>query len=183
MLQNDSIDHLIAYMKDHQKALGLTVREYADLAHVTIDTINNIYYKKVDSVKIDVAARLVHAVNGSLDEVFGIGAAAAGQSCVPAQAAQPAAPSADTALMVDALRSSCDQRVAVLERTYQKQQEELEKAHKEHLRDVRFARNLWAVLAIALLSLIIIWFIWDITHPRVGLIQYDQLSGLRGLLG
>lgn len=33
----------------------------------------------------------------------------------------------------------------------------------------------WRTIALALILLVIIWFSWDITHPNMGLIQYDTV--------
>ena len=126
MLQNDSIDHLIEYMKAHQKALGLTVRQYADLAKVTENTINNIYYKKVDTVKMDIAARLVHAVGGSLDEVFGLGASsdasANAQNITSIQIQQPAAqPAPAPDKYLDSLKEAHQRELTALQTAYERE--------------------------------------------------------------
>lgn len=195
MLQNDSIDHLIDYMKSRQKAAGLTVRQYAELANVTENTINNIYYKKVDSVKIDIAARLVHAIGGSLDEVFGLGASAessSNQNITSIQIQNPAspAPSYNADKFMDELRLSHQRDMEALQKSHDHEMATLLSAHasetkarEEHLKDVRVSRNMWCVIACALMALICVWLVWDLTHPQAGLIRYSQSLGFIGRLG
>ena len=189
MLQNDSIDCLIEYMKSHQKAAGLTVRQYAELANVTENTINNIYYKKVDSVKIDIAARLVHVVGGSLDEVFGIGPASSQE---PASAPQPLpAPSAvDSEKHIEAMNRVHQREMEALQKAHDRETQALLAAHAsennardQHLADVRKGRAMWCVVACALMLVICGWLVWDLTHPNAGLIRYAQSMGIIGRFG
>lgn len=196
MLQNDSIDHLIEYMKSRQKAAGLTVRQYAELANVTENTINNIYYKKVDSVKIDIAARLVHAVGGSLDEAFGIGASADSsfsnqQNITSIQIQQPAVSSQyDANAFVEGMKAVHKREMEALQAAHDRETQALIDAHRaesqardEHLADIRKGRTMWCVMACVLTAVICGWLIWDLTHPNAGLIRYAQSLGIIGRFG
>ena len=196
MLQNDSIDCLIAYMKEHQKALGLTVHEYAQLANVPDNTINNIYYKKVDSVKIDIAARLVHAVNGSLDEVFGIGSAVNGgnanQNVTTVQIQQPTPPpaSCDVDKLVDGIRAAHLREVEALQISHEHEMKTLVEAHQsesilrdKYLADMRIGRNLWCGLACGLMLILCGWLMWEVAHPAAGLLRVAPAAGLFSLFG
>lgn len=192
MLQNDSIDHLIDYMKTHQKAAGLTVKQFAELACVTENTINNIYYKKVDSVKIDIAARLVHAVGGSLDEVFGIGpAASSNQNITSIQIQQPSSPPQyDTNAFVEGMKAVHKREMEALQAAHDRETQALIDAHRaenkardEHLADIRKGRTMWCVMACVLTAVICGWLIWDLSHPNAGLIRYAQSLGVIGRFG
>lgn len=189
MLQNDSIDCLIDYMKSHQKAAGLTVRQYAELANVTENTINNIYYKKVDSVKIDIAARLVHAIGGSLDEVFGLAPAAdpsaSAQNITSIQIQQPAAPAAPAPdKYLDNLKETHQREISALQTAYEREIKTITDAHShesavraEHLSDIRKSRNMWCVMACVLMVVICGWLAWDLAYPHTGMIRYTSSLG------
>lgn len=189
MLQNDHLDCLISYMRARQKAQGLTVHQYAELANVPENTINNIYYKKVDSVKIDVAARLVHALGGSLDEAFGITGAsessANAQNITSIQIQQPATPAPPAPdKYLDSLKEAHQRELSTLQTAYEREIKTITDAHShetavrsEHLRDIRKSRDMWCMVACALMAVICGWLVWDLIHPHTGMIRYASSLG------
>lgn len=77
------------YIRELKESKNITTSALAEQTGITVDTINNILYSRVSSVKLETASKLIVALGGSLDELTGI----CPSSSSPCEDSSPPSPS------------------------------------------------------------------------------------------
>ncbi len=170
------------YIKELKESKNITTIALAEQTGITVDTLNNIIYGRVSSVKLETASKLVAALDGSLDQLAGI--------CPPTPSSDGDSPSLpsnsvsyDAESYIQAMHASHRQEIAVLKEDHSNTLTILQKVYDARISDLKQARNVWCIVACCLMAVICGWLIWDLSHPSAGLIRYAQSLGIIGLRG
>ena len=156
------------YIKELKESKNITTIALAERTGITVDTLNNIIYGRVSSVKLETASKLVSALDGSLDELAGI--------CPPP-------PSSDAESYIQAIHGAHRQEISVFKEDHSNTLTILQKVYEARISDLKHTRNIWCIVACCLMAVICGWLIWDLSHPAAGLIRYAQSLGIIGFRG
>ena len=149
-------------LNDLRNKHGLTYQQLADASGVPIGTLKSILSGTTASPAFETVCAILRAMGESVDEFCGYTAPAQIAEEVPAAApviAEHRHYFTVTPLHGDMMNITRDAIADVYS--------------GEAYRIVHSNLKWWRAIAITLIALVIGWFTWDITHPKVGLIQYS----------